>query len=481
MSSTPKTDAAKSPTTPGTSPFSRRAFCGGLASTAALFAAAPLVLPSRLFGQNSPANRLRIGQIGTGRIARVHDMTSVIGSDLADIVAVCDLDLNRARDGQTRVAEIRREEEIASPAPDVAVYQHYEELTARDDIDAVVISTPEHWHAELALAAIHSGKDVYVQKPFTLTHAEGVILRDAVAQTGRILQVGSQQRSWRQFVEGVERVRSGRIGRLRAVEIGLPTDPTKMDEPPMPVPANLDYDKWMGPTAAAPYTEQRVHPRTGYDRPGWLRNDTYCLGMITGWGAHHFDTAHWGMDLDRTGPSAVEGWGTFPSNRIWNVHSAYEVHLTYPGDIQMTVSDKLPNGVRWIGDDGWIWVSRDKQTVTTGAGTEDAPLELDVLDASDRRLLDPAGLSWRAPPSSSHHRNWLEAVKTGGDVLAPADVAHRSGTACILSWIAMKLARPLRWDAQAERFLDDDEANAMLTRPERAGYGAANFMARRAS
>ena len=455
--------------------WSRRSFLG----TTALATLAPLVLPSRLFGATAPSNRLRIGQIGTGRIARGHDMVNIIGSNLADYVAVCDVDHLRAAAGRERVAEIRAEQQIKPPAPDVSVHHHYGEIIARDDIDAVVISTPEHWHAELALAALYGGKDVYVQKPITLTHAEGLLVREAEAATGRILQVGSQQRSWRQFVEGAALVRSGRLGRIHAVEIGLPTDPTRFDDPAMPVPANLDYDQWVGPAPMAYYTEQRVHPQHDYGRPGWLRNEAFTLGMITGWGSHHFDIAHWGLDLDLSGPDALEGWATFPSNRIWNVHNTYEVQLTYPGGIKMTVSDRLPNGVRWIGDEGWIWVSRERQTVTTGAGTTEAPLNLKVLDASDPRLIEREDPTARPRPIPSHHTNWLEAVKSRQAPLCPASIGHRSNAACILSWIAMKLARPLRWDATAERFLDDDEANALLSRPERSGYGTAHVLARR--
>ncbi|MBW3628513.1 MAG: gfo/Idh/MocA family oxidoreductase, partial [Gemmatimonadetes bacterium] len=267
-------------------------------------------------------------------------------------------------------------------------------------------------------------------------------------------------------------------------EIGLPTDPTRPDDPPQPVPPTLDYERWLGPTPLEYYTEQRVHPQgLGPDglpdvtsRPGWLRNAAYCLGMITGWGAHHFDTAHWGMDLEHTGPTRIEGRGEFPTNRIWNVHGAYEVELTYPGDIRMRVSDKLPNGIKFIGDDGWIFVSRDAQAATASDPTS-AATGLKPLDASDSRLLDPKGLTVELPHSLSHHRNWLESVKSRKAPLAPAPVAHRSNTACILSWIAMKLERPLTWDPVAERFVSDPEASAMLARPERAPYGATRLAA----
>ena len=459
--------------------ISRRSFIQKSAATAA-FISAPLIIPARLLGgPNAPSNRVCVGHIGAGRIAQGHDMPGVAGADLADVYAVADLDSRRALSGKLRVEQLIKGR--TAPAPTISVFTDYRELLARPDIDAVTISLPDHQHAEVALRALYAGKDVYLQKPFTMTHAEGVALRDAVARTGRILQVGSQQRSWgpgEQFRKAVEFVRSGRVGNLRRVEIGLPTDPTAPDNPPEPIPSNLNYDLWLGPTPEVYYTEQRVHSQksgpNGPDvnsRPGWLRNENYSLGMITGWGAHHFDTAHWGMNMELTGPSKIEGKGEFPPHdRIWNVHGKYHIELTYPGNVIMTVSDELPNGIKFIGTDGWIFVSRDaSQTASDPSGRTTS---LKSLDASDPKLLDPNGVTVQMPHSLSHHRNWLECVKSRQQPLAPAPVAHRANAACIMSWIAMKLQRPLTWDANAERFVNDAEANAMLTRPERAGYGA---------
>jgi predicted dehydrogenase len=453
--------------------FTRREFLRrtALASTALAF---PLIVPSRLLGADSPANRIRVGQIGCGRIARGHDMTGVFQSGLADIVAVCDVDSKRLAAGKELVEKFYRDK--GSPAPAISTYGNYRELLTRPDIDAVVISTPDHWHAELALAAVKVGKDVYLQKPMTMTHAEGVLLREAVARTGRVVQVGSQQRSWgpnEQFRKACEFVRSGRVGRLKQVEIGLPIDPTAPDNQVQPVPRNLNYDAWLGPTEMTYYTEQRVHSQTDVNsRPGWLRNEAYCLGMITGWGSHHFDTAHWGMNLELTGPSKVEGRAEFPKNKIWNVHGAYHIELAYPGDIRMIVTDKFPNGIRFIGDDGWIFVSRDPHSAATSSDPVSKPTSLKPLDASDPKLLDPKGVTVELPHSLEHHRNWLECVKSHQAPLAPPPVAHRSNAACIVSWIAMKLGRPLTWDAKAERFVNDDTANGMLSRAERAPYGA---------
>ena len=471
------------------SAISRREFVQKSALAVGVLAA-PMYIPSRLFGATAPSNRIRVGHIGCGRIGQTHDFPGIAGSDLAEVLAVCDLDTRRGELGKKRVGMLYSKKDWARP--DVSVYQDYHELLERKDIDAVSISLPDHQHAQVALTALMAGKDIYIQKPFTMTHAEGQMLRAMVAKTGRVLQVGSQQRSWgpnEQFRKGIELVRSGRIGNLRRVEIGLPIDPTAPDNPPEPVPAGLNYDMWLGPTPEAYYTEQRVHPqgmdRNGVDvdinsRPGWLRNENYSLGMITGWGAHHFDTAHWGMNMELTGPSKIEGKGEFPTNKIWNVHGAYHIELEYPGKVIMTVSDKLPNGIKFIGDEGWIWVSRGSEAATSSDPAA-KPTMLKPLDASNEKLLDPAGVTVHMTPSVSHHKNWLECVKSRATPLAPAPVAHRANAACILSWIAMKTGRPLTWDAKAEKFINDAEANSMLTRPERGKYGALKLAAKYAS
>ena len=450
--------------------LSRRDFLRLSGATGAALAW-PLVLPSRLMGANAPSNRVRVGQIGCGRIARDHDMTGVFKSGLADLVAVCDVDAKRAEDAKRLTEKFYRD--AGRTVPKVTVYGNYKEMLAHEELDAVVISTPDHWHAEPALAAVRAGKDIYLQKPFTMTLQEGILLRDAAAKSNVIFQIGSQQRSWEQFRRAAELIRSGRVGQVRRVEIGLPVDPTKPDDPEQPVPPNLDYEQWLGPTPRAPYTEQRVHPQHDYSRPGWLRHEAYCLGMITGWGSHHYDTLHWALDVEQSGPSRIEGRADFPSNSIWNVHGSYEVELTYPRNVQVTVSDRFPNGLKFEGDEGWIFVSRDGQATAsdpTGRATS-----LQPLDASDPKLLDPAGVSVQLLRSDSHHRNWLDCVRSRQMPLAPAPVAHRSNSACIVSWIAMKLGRPLSWDVNAERFVNDDEANAMLARPERKPYGISHL------
>ena len=208
-------------------------------------------------------------------------------------------------------------------------------------------------------------KDVYLQKPASLTIAEGRAMSNAVMASGRILQVGSQQRSWKQFHRACELVRNGRIGEIKHVEIGLPGDPSGPDAPAMPIPANLNYDAWLGSTPEVYYTEMRVHPQNGFSRPGWLRCEQFGAGMITGWGAHHVDTAHWGMNTEYTGP--VEVWGTaeFPTHGLWDVHGKFLTHAVYANGVTMDISGDFPNGIKFYGSEGWIFVTRDEMVTPT--------------------------------------------------------------------------------------------------------------------
>ena len=242
----------------------------------------PTIVPSTVFGQMAPSERIHIGAIGVGRISRGHDLPAIFRYDGARVVAVCDLDHTRAELGQQFVTEAYTKK-LGKSYDAVKVYSNYHELLASKEIDAVVISTPDHQHAIVAAAAVRAGKDVYLQKPASLTIAEGRYLSNAVQASGRILQIGSQQRSWKQFHRACELVRNGRIGEVKHVEIGLPGDPSGGDPTSMSVPKGFDYDAWLGSTPEVPYTVDRVMPQKGFDRPGWLRLEQFGAGMITGW------------------------------------------------------------------------------------------------------------------------------------------------------------------------------------------------------
>src|SRR6202171_4258880 len=431
--------------------FIRTAVKGAIASAVAL-EGFPDFVPASAFGQHAPSNRINVGAIGTGRISRGHDLPGVWRYDSARIVAVCDLDSRRVEDAKKLVNDFYSKQS-GKTYNGVTGYSDYRELLKNKDIDAVLVSTPDHWHALIAIHAVQAGKDVYLQKPASLTIAEGRALSNAVRGTGRILQLGSQQRSSPQFRYAAELVRNGRIGQLKTVEVGLPGDPSGDEEPEMPVPKNLEYDMWLGSTPVVYYTEKRVHPQVGYDRPGWLRCEQFGAGMITGWGAHHIDSAHWGMDTELTGP--VEIWGTaeFPKKGLWDVPGPFKTEALYANGVKMIVSGDFPNGIKFIGTKGWIFVSRGNEKVT-GSDPVAKLKDATALAASDPKIItsvigpDEINL----PRSAEHHGNWLESVKSRKPPIAPVEIAHRSCSACLLHHAAMKLKRKLYWDPAKERF-----------------------------
>jgi predicted dehydrogenase len=452
---------------------SRRSFlaaAGKAAAATTVAAGFPSIVPSSVFGKTAPSNRINVGAIGAGRISRGHDMPNILRYDMARIVAVCDLDANRVAEGKTFVNDFYAKQS-GKPYDGVTGYGNYRDLLANKDIDAVVISTPDHWHALIAIAAVRAGKDVYLQKPASLTIAEGRALSDAVRASGRIFQIGSQQRSTIQFRYAAELVRNGRIGKLHTVEVGLPGDPSGDVEPEMPVPKNLNYEMWLGSTPHVYYTEKRVHPQSGYDRPGWLRCEQFGAGMITGWGAHHVDSAHWGMDTELTGPIEIWGSAKFPTKGLWDVHGDFETYGLYANGVTMVISGDFPNGIKFIGSGGWIFVSRGNEAVT-GSDPVAKLQDNTALAASDPKIITsvigPAEI--HLPESKEHHLNWLESIKSRKEPIAPVEIAHRSCSACLLHHIAMKANRKLSWDAAKERFNNDDAANAMLSRPMRAPY-----------
>lgn len=448
--------------------FIQSSFAGAVA------AGFPAIIPNSVFGATAPSNRINIGAIGVGRISRGHDMpgvlqfTGVAGRDNR-IVAVCDLSAQRVELGKQYVNDAYTKK-LGAPYTGTRGYSDYRELLANKEIDAVLISTPDHQHARLAVAAIAAGKDVYLQKPASLTIREGRIMADRVQASTQILQVGSQQRSWKQFARAVELVRNGRVGTVQRVEIGLPGDPSGGNPQPMPVPDGFNYDAWLGSTPDVPYTVDRVMPLTGFDRPGWLRMEQFGAGMITGWGAHHVDTAHWGMDTELTGPVEIWGHAEFPANGLWNVHGPFKTYGRYANGVVMTISGDFENGIKWIGDKGWIFVCRDGMTTPTSTGASTVPIV--PLRASDPAILDsvigPA--EYHVYTSDDQHGNWLDCIHSRKAPVAPAEIGHRACSTCLLHWIAMKTDHHVYWDPKTEMIAGDDIAASLLSRHQRHPY-----------
>ncbi|MEN6574822.1 MAG: Gfo/Idh/MocA family oxidoreductase [Phycisphaerales bacterium] len=435
--------------------LSRRDF---LRSSAAVGAglALPAIVPASVFGAEAPSERITVGCIGVGRMG-TGDLTEALGIKQVQVVAVCDLDSRRVELARKKVESFYANRSPAGEYKGCAAYGDFRELIARSDIDAVQISTPDHWHTIPTIEAAKAGKDIFLQKPLSLTITEGRLVSDTVRRYGRVFQIGSQQRSERKFRQGCELVRNGRIGKIHTIKVGFGTDPGCEVKPEMPVPENLNYEMWLGPAPWAPYTEERVHPQNSITaRPGWLRISDYGAGMITGWGSHHLDIAHWGMGTEFTGPVEIEGHAEFPQNGLWDVHGDFHIEYTYANGVKLIAADEKvhKNGIRFEGDKGWVFVTRG------GIAAEPKSLLQETIGPGETKLY----------VSDYHKGNFYECVKSRAETIAPVEVAHRSCSACLLGDIAMRTGRKLKWDPAKEQFLGDDAATAMLSRTMRAPW-----------
>ncbi len=447
--------------------FLKTAVGGGLG-----LAVLPSIIPSRLLGADAPGKKIQVAQIGCGRMGH-SDMGNVMAENLARVVAVCDLDTHRMADAKRVIENYYAQN---GGTVEVKTYHDYRDVLASPEIDAVVVTVPDHSHARLAIDAAIAGKHIYVQKPVTYNIVEAIGLRRAVEAKKIILQTGSQQRSekpWHSFRAASEAVRNGRIGQLKTIRIGIGLDRASGHPPaPMPVPANLDYEHWLGSAPEQPYMEGHVHPQKSVNgRPGWITTEDFGLGMITNWGAHHVDIAQWAMGQELGGPLTVEAHAEFVPNDLVTVHTKYHVEMLYPNNVQMIIDDTFRNGIRFEGDEGWVFCSRGSEDTPDEIISTNAPFDpnsLRPLTASDKKILSPLGTdAVRWMPSRTHHGNWLESIVANRQPIAPIEQSSRSLEACAAAWISMKLKRKLQWDAATEMFVGDDEANAMRGRKAR--------------
>lgn len=411
------------------------------------FLAAPLILTARARGA-APSDIIAVACIGTGWQGG-NNVKSFLEEPGARVVAVCDIDEKHLAEGKATVDQ-------KYGNTDCAAYKDFDEVFARADIDAVVLSLPDHWHGVASVRAARAGKDIYGEKPIAQNWADARAIAEAVERYGRVWQTGSWQRSVAQFRQACELVRNGRIGKVSRVEVGLPGGLPDFDgfghlDSPAPPPAHLDYDRWLGPAPLAPYSPARVHKT-------WRWNLDYGGGMLMDWVGHHVDTAHWGLGLDETGPVEVEGQGEFGSpSKVWNAPTKFRVTARYAGGLTMAISggyDDIRRGAKWIGDEGWIWVDR--------SGIEASPSK--VLGS---RILPHEVHLERSP---GHHRQFLECVRTRRRTLTPPDVALRSATPGYLGLISILLGRKVGWDPVGQRILNDPEAERLLSRPMRAPW-----------
>ncbi len=434
------------------SSITRRQFLKGTSvGVTALALGAPYIAPTSAFGAKgrpAPSERIGIGSIGTGVQGR-RNMYAFLSLPGAQVIAVCDVDSEHREDAKRRVEKYYAGKSLKGRYGGCTAYNDFEDLLARDDIDAVVISTPNHWHALIAIAAAKAGKDVYCEKPLGLTIAEGRAIVDAMTRYGRVFQVGSQQRSAGNFRFACELVRNGRIGKLQTMEVGLPTGNYAKagSHPPMPIPKGFDYARWLGPAPWAPYTEGRCHQQFRYIFD-------YSGGNVTDWGAHHLDIAQWGNGTDGTGPIEVDGRAEYPAEGLYDTAVHYRFASTYANGVRLVCWDYFPRGIRFVGTEGWIFVTRR------------------MIDAHPKSLLTsvirPDEIHLYR--SKHHHQNLLDCMRTRGETVAPVQVAHGSAIVCHLGNIAMRLGRKVRWNPDGERFINDPEADKMLSRVMRSPW-----------
>ena len=341
-----------------------------------------------------------------------------------------------------------------------ALMEDYQDLLARSDVDVVMIGTPDHWHAKMLIDACRAGKDVYCEKPLTLTIDEGKAIRDVVRETGRVVQVGSWQRSDHRFRTAVEMVRQGRVGSLQRVDVVLGKNETGGPFATKPVPKHFNWDLWQGQTPDVPYIPERSH----YTFRWWYE---YSGGQMTDWGAHHIDIAQWGAGGL---PVEIEATAKFPNvTDGYNVATDYGVRYKLDNGVEMTVSDTGRNGVMFTGDQGRLFVNRG---TLEGAPTE-KPLPRDAFtqyDFDNQHRPERAG---KLDAIINHMGNFFDCVAAGRTPISDIESQHRSASTCHLGNISMRLGRPLRWDPKTETFIDDNEANQHLSREQRPGFEVA--------
>jgi predicted dehydrogenase len=418
--------------------ISRRLF----ARMGATAVAMPLFVPSRLLGADAPSNKITIGFIGVGDHGTGWNLRRYLQLKDARVTVVCDVDGTRMKKAKGIVDEQYLNK-------DCAMTRDFREVLARKDIDAVMISTPDHWHTLISVMAARAGKDVQCEKP-TLTINEGRILIETMRKCGRVFQTSTEDRSVPVYHRMAELVRNGRIGKLQKIEVILPKQPgTAGDPAPQPVPPELDWDMWLGPAPFAPYTKDRVHFNFR-----WIQD--YSGGIICDWGAHLFDTAQWANDTERSGPVEVDGKGNFWEGGLYNTVKDYDVTFRYANGVVMTCTPGDPS-IKFIGTDGWIgnrgW--------------------LGALEASSEKILkSPIGANeihlYTNP--AGEHDDFLKCVKSRKDPYFPVDIGHRVASVCHLANLSIKLGRKLKWNPQTEQFENDTEANSLLSRPMRSPW-----------
>ncbi|MGI6271816.1 MAG: Gfo/Idh/MocA family protein [Anaerohalosphaeraceae bacterium] len=430
----------------------RRTFLKAAAGAAVV----PYVVPSSVLGQDGavpPSEKIVMGAIGVGPQG-TFVMRNFLAQKDCRVVAVCDVKSNVLAEKKALVDRHYGDTGCAA-------YGDFRELLARDDIDAVSIATCDHWHVLCAIAAAKAKKDVYLEKPMGLSMAQDQALRTACKRYGTVFQFGTQQRSDRQFLHACELVRNGKIGELKTINVWSPGSSAGGSPEVVPVPEWLNYDFWLGPAPLVPYTKDRCS-----NSLWWFISD-YALGYIAGWGVHPLDIALWGGGEKTACNLEIEGTGVFPTEGVantalnWNVKvkfdSGVRMNFTgcpYPEEWKKRYGRTTDHGTAFEGTEGWIHVDRG------GINAHPQSLLTAELGPNDTRLYK----------STHHQRNLLDCIRTRGKTVCPIEDAVAADTLCQLSDIATRLEKKLRWDWKREQFIDDTEANRMLSRPMRSPW-----------
>lgn len=443
-----------------TSPLSRRSFLRHTVAAAASVTVGPLIVPGRVLGLDgavAPSNRITVGVIGTGRQTVYANIPGFLREADAQIVAACDVDSWRLARARKQVEDHYAKATTAGTFMGCATFRDWRELIARPDIDAVMIATPDHWHVLQAVAALKAGKDVACEKPLTRSIAEGRLLCEAVKKYNRVFRTDSEFRCNRVFHRAVELVRNGKIGKLQHILSATPKDSTLSPQPDMPVPAELDYEMWLGPAPLKPYTEKRVHPpQQDRGRPGWLCIRDYADGMLANWGAHLNDIAMWANDTEHTGPIEIEASGKFaPPDSLWDVIQEFEARFLFANGVRLTCRTDQPL-LRFEGTEGWIEVRYPNS-----------------LEASNESLLawKPGRNDKMFPLKHSEKRDFLDAVKSRQQPMYDVECGHRVNSLSHLALAAIELGGPFKWNPATEQVIGDIAANDFLKpKPLRAPW-----------
>jgi predicted dehydrogenase len=410
--------------------------------TAAAGLALPCFIPSRVLGADAPSKKITVGFIGTGDHGTSYNLRRYLELPDAKVLMVCDVDGVRMRKAKA-VVDAQYDNE------DCAMSKDFRDVLARKDIDAVMISTPDHWHTLISVMAARAGKDVQCEKP-TLTIDEGKILIETMRKHNRVFQTSTEDRSLPVYHRMAELVRNGCIGRLQRIEVILPRQPgVPGDATPQPVPADVDWDMWLGPAPWAPYTKDRMHLNFR-----WISD--YSGGIISDWGAHLFDTAQWANDTEHSGPVEVEGAATYWEGGLFDTVKDYHVTFRYKNGVVMTCDPGTPS-IKFIGTDGWV-----------GNQGWRGPLE-----ASSKAILDskigPNEIHLYTNPEGEHD-DFLKCVRSRKDPYFPVEIGHRVSTICHLANISLRVGRKLKWDPDTEQFENDAQANSMRSRSMRSPW-----------